>query len=106
VLDHASIMSEIIPSLFVGCLPEPQVEVGCRSLDWRTKRSGTRKESPHHVMIDEPIERFDGDQAAIAEAKDRQRVLIDAAQIVHFTASLSAWLEQPSLTYSSTACGL
>ena len=64
MLDHASIMSEIIPSLFVGCLPEPQVEVGCRSLDWRTKRSGTRKESPHHVMIDEPIERFDGDQAA------------------------------------------
>jgi hypothetical protein len=41
-------------------------------------------------MIDEPIERFDGDQAAIGEAKDRQRVLIDAAQIVPFTDSLSA----------------
>jgi hypothetical protein len=92
VLDHASIMSEIIPSLFVGCLPEPQVEVGRRSLDWRRKRSGTRKESPHHVMIDEPMERFDGDQAAIAEARDRQRVPIDAAQIVHITDSLSAGL--------------
>jgi hypothetical protein len=31
-----------------------------RSLDWRRKRSGTRKESPHHDMIDEPLERFDG----------------------------------------------
>jgi hypothetical protein len=77
VLDHASIMSEIIPPLFVGCLPEPQVEVDRRSLDWRRKRSGTRKESPHHDMIDEPLERFDGDQAAFAEAKDRQRVLIE-----------------------------